>query len=204
MNIWQARNTASAKRCAGGFAMAALVGTVAAVSCSEPTKHRVMTFFLDGVPELGSTPTVGYEPLPRRVFRGGEGGAGEVRRAVVIRAHEPFRKNRCGKCHNSQTHELFRTPAEGLCQGCHTNVPGDVRYVHGPVAVRACLFCHHHHGTPHAYLLRSEPKQLCLKCHERGDLGVGVHHGSLETQDCTECHHAHGEDNRFFLKRIEP
>ncbi len=175
-----------------------------AAACSDATRYRVLTFFFDGVPPGGTepaqpdttpsdtdTPTPGETPAP-------------ARRAVVIHAHKPYRDNRCGVCHSIQTGQLFKTPQEGLCTDCHTDVPGDVRYAHGPIAVRDCLFCHHHHGTEFPRLLRDNPRDICLRCHDADDLNDGTHHADRESRACTDCHHAHGGHDRFFLKRTQP
>ena len=95
----------------------------------------------------------------------------------------------------------MRTAGEGLCETCHKNVPQRFRYMHGPVAIRDCLVCHHYHGSPHSYLLLAEPTAVCLKCHPSDSLISCEGRTVVESQTCLECHSGHGGDNRFFLKR---
>lgn len=183
-----------------------LIMTIAAaaiVSCSPTTKHRVLSFFLDGVPEPGATPSKGHPPLPGRF--GAPPVVPNVGAApVVMFAHAPYRENKCGACHEGLTGELLKKPQEGLCRGCHPGVPGDARFAHGPVAVQDCLLCHHYHGSIHPKLLLIEPPALCLQCHDETDLGQGSHHENAAQSSCTQCHGGHGGDDRYFLKRTQP
>ncbi len=188
------------------IAILVLVFTAAlAVSaCSQATKYRVLTFFLDGVPEPGAVARDG-EGIEKDLSTpsADDGRARRVSTKPPQYVHPPYRENRCKACHDPETRQLFSTPQEGLCRRCHTGLPGNVVYVHGPVAVSDCLFCHHHHASTHKNVLLDEPRALCFRCHKRQDLTVGLHHETIDQQLCTECHNPHGADNRFFLKRAE-
>lgn len=179
--------------------------TTVAASCSETARYRVLTFLFDGVPRPGEKPPPpGYGPLDDGLKTRFLAEASEKpSEPLQMFPHEPYGQGKCGSCHNQQTGQLFSTPAEGLCRSCHVNVPGRVRYVHGPVAVDACTFCHHQHASPRPYLLLDEPTALCLRCHQRDDLIAGPHHQSLDERACTECHAPHGGSDRFFLKSDE-
>ncbi|NOT02044.1 MAG: hypothetical protein HOP29_15630 [Phycisphaerales bacterium] len=175
-----------------------VLASAAAASCSQATRHRALKFFFDGVPEPGAA-------VPGATVAGGvesaattEPAAGAAKR--VWSAHAPYRENRCGVCHDPQTGQLFRPPQEGLCQGCHEDVPAAVRYVHGPVAVRDCLFCHHYHSSGFPSLLLDAPTATCLRCHDRADLSQEAHPGDMADIACTNCHDAHGGAERYFLK----
>ena len=84
------------------------------------------------------------------------------------------------------------------------DLPGDARYVHGPVVVSDCFFCHHYHNSIYAGVLIAESTDLCLRCHNGADLTKGAHHEALDQSACTECHDPHVGDNRFFVKQDEP
>lgn len=169
-------------------------------ACSKTTRYRVLAFFFDGVPD------------PASASRDSDGDVQEtgpaapdtpVRRAVakkVFHSHPPYWESRCGTCHKPDDGQLFRTPEEGLCQSCHSDLPGEARYVHGPVVVNACLFCHHYHRSVHPRMLLDDVKVICLGCHEGDGLIEGPHHAASEEKSCVECHDPHGGDNRFFLK----
>ncbi len=169
------------------------------IACSSANRYRVLTFFFDGVPVPGAVPQVGYSR------EGGDVPIDEVDTKVItpivaLIAHMPFRENRCGKCHNAETGGLFRSVEDGLCLMCHAKPQTQYAYVHGPVAVNACLSCHHHHTSPNKHLLLNDDSTMCFQCHDREDLEEGPHHQEQDARSCTQCHHAHGGDNRFFLK----
>lgn len=183
------------------------------LACAETARYRVLSFFLDGVPEPGKAAPA--EGGPDTLVASSEAGEISVDTAAGRRredtdpadrtlVHPPYREFRCGGCHASDSGLVLITPQEGLCDPCHGNVPGDVPYVHGPVAVKDCLFCHHHHGGFHPHVLRSAPTDTCLRCHNRADLTEGEHHPTGRSLACIRCHHAHGGLDPFFLKQNEP
>ena len=175
------------------------------LACNEVKHYRVLSFFFDGVPRPGEEKKIGYERKPGGIMDAGSDGFTESFAANVKQyVHPPYRDNQCAACHNTRTGQLVSSVSEGLCTGCHRNIPGDVRYVHGPVAVRACLFCHHQHASTYPRMLLTDPKSLCLRCHSEADLSTGPHHAQAFSSACIECHNPHGEDNRFFLNPKEP
>ena len=184
------------------IAIVSAVGLVVTTACSHrPTRYRVLRFFLDGVPEPGAKPTIGYASSS-------EASRFEVERQrrtpnVEIFAHTPYRENRCGSCHNPETGELVRSLERGLCLNCHASLIREVKYAHGPAAVHACSFCHHHHTARYEFLLLRPPNDTCFRCHDKDDLTTGAHHEGIEHQTCINCHDPHGGDDRFFLKRVE-
>ena len=181
-----------------------LAAAFAVPACSSAAKHRVLSFFFDGVPEPGVPPSTDAPAGAEAAFaQAGTPAEGGVSRPIVY-SHQPYRDNRCASCHDPRTGGLFRTPQEGLCRTCHGNVPGDAPHVHGPVAVSDCLFCHHPHTSAHPNLLLADATTTCFRCHDRADLIPGSHHAALEQQTCVECHDAHGGRDRFFLKRNKP
>jgi len=179
---------------------------LAASACSQTTRYRVLNFLFDGVPDPAKVAQADAARDPSRTGQDEESASGESepKARVVSYPHPPYRDNRCGACHNMTTGGMNRTAQEGLCESCHGDVPGKVRYVHGPVAVSDCLFCHHPHTSVIPKLLLRKPTDLCLQCHDRDDLTKGTHHEETDESSCTDCHGAHGGDNPFFLKRVEP
>lgn len=189
----------------GGRRFIAAATTVALAicsACSETSRYRVLSFFLDGVPPPGSktaavdalagspTPTGGIEHAqpapPQKIF-----------------AHTPYRENRCQGCHDLDSGGLTRSLDDGLCLTCHAPVVAHP-FVHGPAAVNACTECHHYHAAPFPKLLLIDSTATCLKCHERDDLGSGEHHADLDAKECGECHDPHGGNNRYFVKGVSP
>jgi predicted CXXCH cytochrome family protein len=121
----------------------------------------------------------------------------------VFHNHPPYREGRCRTCHNPDDGQLFRTLQEGLCQTCHPDIPGETGYVHGPVAVNDCLFCHHYHRSQNPKLLLGDAKATCFRCHKRDSLTAGQYHARIEEQGCLTCHDPHQGNNPFFLKQPE-
>ena len=178
------------------------------LACAESTRYRVLSFFFEGVPKPGEAlAAAGDTDGEHAAVTDGEGQPadeeGVVATGPVARLHPPYQQFRCGVCHNPNAGGVMKSPQEGLCRACH-EIPGDLRFAHGPVSVSDCLFCHHHHGGEHIYMLRTDPKDLCFRCHDADDLTEGQHHATLEENLCMDCHHAHGGDNRFFLKPETP
>jgi len=186
------------------FLVVPLAALAVAAACSETTKYRVFSFFLDGVPPPGQPPpNAAAEPAPKQESEGDQAPQPPLR-VKQYYAHAPYRDNRCGGCHDIETGQMVKSVAEGLCLSCHDALVKDIRYLHGPVAVNGCTLCHHHHSSPYPKLLLADPTETCLGCHDRDDLTTGEHHAALDRQSCVECHDPHGEADRFFLKRGQP
>lgn len=171
-------------------------------ACSATTRFRVLSFFLDGVPDPNARP-VAVVPL------GGNGvpktsstEQPRINSRIISRyyAHTPYRDNRCGGCHSIETGQLVRTIEDGLCVTCHSQLVRGERFVHGPVAVNDCTVCHHHHTAPYPNLLLAPETETCLACHAADDLADGDYHATIGERTCTACHDPHGGRDRFFLR----
>lgn len=189
-------------------ALAILVGSILVcclgVACAAGTRYQVLSFFFDGVPVPGEdrlAEAASEEAQEAPEEPGEEKRRRRRARVDPIKLHPPYKRYECGRCHSMTNRLIGNTPQEGLCKQCHEDIPGDLRYVHGPVAVSDCLFCHHHHGDRYPKQLRDEPTAICLRCHNRSDLTEGSHHDQQTGETCIDCHHGHGLDNRFFLKK---
>ncbi len=76
---------------------------------------------------------------------------------------------------------------ECLSASCHAKML-DAKYVHGPVAVGDCGFCHTQTGK-HSFKLSANGAGLCGSCH---DIKVKA--------NCISCHDPHGSAREFQLK----
>ena len=181
----------------------AVSGLLLSLACSVNTRHRVLSFFFDGVPSPGADEAAGERPetvgspqpqttqlLPARLPR--------------TFVHQPYRDGRCAACHDMNTGGMVRPLDEGLCLICHAEVVQSARFLHGPVAVNDCTTCHHYHFANHKALLLEATNDLCLGCHDRDDLTTGDHHTSLDSTTCTDCHDPHGGDDPMFTRRKGP
>jgi len=192
----------TASRLAVTLAATFALSSVAApfFSCAESTRYRILTFFFDDVPMPGEVPRKGYGPLGGSRKHRVRQQARRPATVGVVFAHTPYAQGKCGGCHLPSTGALVSTPKNGLCQICHRDLPGDAPFVHGPVAVNACLFCHDHHAAPRPKVLRKEPDELCYLCHVREGILEGSHHKEVGEHSCIDCHSPHMGNNRFFLK----
>ena len=118
-------------------------------------------------------------------------------------SHEPLEA--CENCHDSESpdetkaRELSRQVPK-LCFRCHEDESKTYPYVHGPVAVGQCLFCHNPHKSMHAHLLNQDATELCALCHARRGLRSIEDHLEPSNIQCLECHNSHASTARFLLK----
>lgn len=175
------------------WAVVASICAVAALSigCNATSRHKVLSFFFDGVP-------------PPRVAETTEGkqlatSAGAVRsRKVGYRGHGPFAARMCNACHETRTTNALVAPVEQLCLRCH-EFRLEKKYIHGPLASGGCRVCHEPHNSQYRYLLVSESDAFCSHCHEGQTMARIGPHGSME-EKCTACHDAHMSDKKYLLR----
>lgn len=118
-------------------------------------------------------------------------------------SHEPLEA--CENCHDSKTPDETKAKELGrqvpkLCFRCHEDESKTYRYVHGPVALGQCLFCHDPHKSKYAHLLHRDVTELCALCHTRAGLSSIKDHLEPSHAQCTECHNSHASHGRFLLK----
>ncbi len=167
------------------------------VSCDE-VKHRdVLTFFFDGVEPARPE---GYETGP---FDPNE-GLGKLPEMPLWYVHEP-RKD-CTLCHGKRGQKrtsvqaFLVAPVPQLCYDCHPDYTTSAPFVHGPVAVGQCLFCHNPHKSRVKYLLKQAVPNLCYLCHDAEAIASMPAHMTKELSRCTDCHDAHSSSERALLK----
>ena len=173
-------------------------------ACAEPTRHRILSFFFDGVPKPGEQAEIDAGSREGEDSQGASPTASsQPTSKPVVYYHAPYRQNRCQACHNIGSGALFREPSEGLCLTCHPDTPGRAKFVHGPVAVNNCTVCHNPHQSDYPKMLQKEPEEICQGCHDRASVSGGEYHADIASRSCLECHDPHGGNNRFFVKRAE-
>ena len=75
-----------------------------------------------------------------------------------------------------------------LNEGCHKKML-DYKFVHGPVAVGECDYCHVSTGK-HAFKIKATGDALCADCHDLKVKGTR----------CVRCHDPHGSGQEYQLK----
>jgi predicted CXXCH cytochrome family protein len=168
------------------------------ISCNEMERHKTLTFFFDGVPPLGQE-RLEAEPLDVNLPELAQAG-----QTPVWYVHEA-RKD-CHNCHSKRVQRSFSSqprliaPIPKLCYNCHTDFATSAPYVHGPVAVGQCLFCHNPHKSQIKYLLREPEPDLCYECHDINTIELIAAHLPKQLSDCTDCHDPHTSTNEALLK----
>lgn len=171
---------------------AALIAAVLSVwgGCSVERNYELLSFFFDGVPNPNA--------LPFTSTAGG--GPVEIRASPTYTGHPPYLAEECSACHKSKFTQKAVT-AE-VCSECHDGVRDQFPFMHGPVIVGACLWCHVPHESAYLHLLKGEPRTVCGQCHELATLATErVPEHADEERSCLDCHSGHGSDRRYMLVR---
>ena len=168
------------------------------VSCDEVGHHNVLTFFFEGVPPLGQ------DQLTDELVDSDFQERSHVRPKQVWFVHQP-RKD-CTLCHDKGRQRVFSSqtylirPVPELCYECHGDYTTSASYVHGPVAVGRCLFCHNPHRSRIEHLLKEPQPQLCYLCHNMDTMKSIPAHLAEPQFACTDCHDAHTSSIKYLLK----
>ena len=163
------------------------------MSCNPESRYEILTFFFDGVPRPGGA---GLATTP---------GGFPVLEPMGVMADVDLTLNQAGNSQHRASRDCRRCHEEGsrwarmqlhnslpqLCYECHTDYNAVRGYVHGPVAVGACLFCHDPHRSSYLRLLKAPQPDLCYQCHDIGDISAIPDHREELDGVCTRCHEAH-------------
>jgi predicted CXXCH cytochrome family protein len=168
------------------------------LSCDEVERHKTLTFFFDGVPPLGP------QSLQEEFPDANSLEAAQTGQAPVWYVHEP-RKD-CSNCHTKRKQRSFSSqtyliaPVPKLCYNCHDDYTASAAFVHGPVAVGQCLFCHNPHKSKIKYLLTASEPGLCYQCHDKNTIELIAAHLPKQLSSCTDCHNPHASSAKALLK----
>ena len=168
------------------------------VSCDEVQRHEALTFFFDGVPPLQP------EMFPEGLVDSNSLGPDQVEQRPAWYAHEPSKD--CSNCHSKRKQRSFSTqthliaPTPKLCYNCHDDFTSSASFVHGPVAVGQCLFCHNPHRSKIEHLLVAPEPGLCYLCHDINTIELIAAHLPKQLSTCTDCHNPHASSTKALLK----
>lgn len=109
----------------------------------------------------------------------------------------------CNRCHASGGGRSRQTkkPIPQLCYDCHDDYGDRKKYLHGPVAAGACLFCHEPHSSIYVHLQKVSQPRLCTRCHDTEDYMASETHPDASGRLCTECHDPHAGSRQMFLRK---
>jgi predicted CXXCH cytochrome family protein len=169
---------------------ATLLLTVVGLGCAVEKHYKLLSFFFDGVPD------------PALI----EAGRSEVERVRAaggtVYTHEPYKNEQCDGCHRTPEGRMVMKVTAAVCMNCHSDVPDEHRFMHGPVVIGgegACLWCHSPHESTIKSLLRAESGTVCRQCHDASLARRKIPAHADESRACVDCHSGHGGTNRFFL-----
>ncbi len=187
----------------GFFIPASFVLICLCFGCNDVERHRVLTYFFEGVP------AVDHAFWPVRVATSkvisGPGGSGGGEVLVSLSGQKrgsdhPARD--CNRCHISSGRSGRRLvePPPGLCYSCHKDHKTKGEYLHGPAIAGDCLFCHQLHRARYVNLQKAAVPDLCYRCHRREDMGTIIDHEDKLEAICTDCHDPHASSMKKLLK----
>ncbi len=161
-------------------------------ACSIERNYDVLTMFFDGVPNPNALPSLASTGDPV-----------EMRRSLTYVSHSPYREERCTECHG-EMFEVASVTAD-VCLKCHDQEVARYDFMHAPVRMTACLWCHVPHESAFASLLKAPPGEVCAQCHEADQLLTeNVPEHALADSNCTTCHSGHGGATQYMLHDEAP
>lgn len=191
------------------FVVLAMTFCASLAGCDPETRHRYLTYFVDGVPPLGAEQDGQNDA--NAVARDGWPESEKEQKQIWF-VHEPWkecttRKDCRTKCHKppgvqfDPSSARLLKPVPDLCFDCHEEFAVSEIYVHGPKIAGECVFCHEGHKSKVKGLLKKELPELCHQCHELIESEPIPEHAEGPKRRCTECHDPHGGSDRYFLKK---
>lgn len=167
--------------------------------CDRTTKHRLLAFFFDGVPDLeeGSrkqkqTQKASPEEKTQIVQPSPNFKKAQEPQTYF---HPPYAERMCDSCHDGQFSQRLVAEGKELCFTCHDNFLEGAKVRHFPAEEGQCLECHNPHSSQFPKLLKQKGQALCFTCHDKENLATIVPHDSIEDADCLDCHDPHrGEE----------
>lgn len=176
------------------------VVSITILSCDEVQRHKMLTFFFDGVPPLGSEDVSDVNSVDE--------GDQQVTQQndTTWFIHKPSKE--CTNCHDMSkipkwaTPEFTKEPPQ-MCYDCHpeSSYSGSTDYVHGPVVVGDCVFCHNPHRSKYEHLLKLPVPDICHSCHEKEDIESIADHSAELLSECLDCHVGHSSPAKGLLKK---
>ena len=185
--------------------LAILVGFLLCIfsgGCDSVSRYKVLSTVFDGVPSLPPPEQLCADYAQQQLAAALSGG--EKTETPVVQTgsqHPPYRDKNCDDCHaRSNPSGFVSARVEDLCFVCHKDfIKG--RYVHGPVAASACLFCHDPHSSRNPALLKAEKSAICIQCHREERVAAGMHSIVMgRNMECVNCHNPHYGNGPYFLE----
>ena len=186
-----------------GLTIFAGVFLVVLTGCDRVARHKVLTFFFEGVPPLDSDSQIadGETSTVESSEAAGDKEPTKVSKQIRASRHEAGKG--CEQCHLGQggwDRKRLAEPLPDLCYSCHTDYSVASGYLHGPIAAADCVFCHNPHQSRYVHLQKEPQPKLCYQCHLQEDIASIAGHQDTRYDICTECHDPHTGSTRDFLR----
>lgn len=189
-----------------GNLLAIVCALFALNACDPLTRHKVSSTIFDGVPSMPPADQFCQDFHEKKVLELAAAAAKvptaaeELKKKEAASGHPPYKEKRCNDCHDKTQDSGLIKPKDQVCFVCHPGIM-DKFYVHGPVAVGACLDCHDPHSSTEPALLKVEKKKLCVTCHKEKRVADAMHTKVTDSgMACTDCHNPHDGDAKYFLR----
>ncbi len=185
------------KPATNGIAILVFLG-IFLISCDEVQRHETLMFFFDGVPPLQS------DIIQKDLVDSNSIEPNQPGQEPAWYAHEPTRD--CTNCHSKRKQRSFspqthlKAPIPELCYTCHDDFTSSALFVHGPVAVGQCTFCHNPHRSKIRHLLVTPEPGLCFLCHDKNTIELIAAHLPKQLSNCTDCHNPHTSSTKGLLQ----
>ena len=169
-------------------------------ACSPSNRHRVLSFFFDGVPDRESDSSM--TSLPESQITEAHDTLIIKSEALFASIHYPYQDRQCDACHTPEDVGSLTMEEPDLCYLCHVDFNEEFPALHGPVDAGFCSACHLPHESRNEKLLVASGNELCFPCHVAEEVSQPKEHTDIGTQLCINCHDPHGI--KEFPKRPKP
>ncbi len=186
----------------GGILVFCLIG------CDRVTRYKILTFFFEGVPSpdgqgAGAEPNIiVIRNVDRQDTMNPTNTATPDKWGQRGSSRHDFIKD-CAQCHAGDLRsgqQDLRESLPDLCYTCHADLHREDDYLHGPLNVGECIFCHDPHQSQYIHLQKASQPQLCYLCHHQEDVALIPQHEEYLEGLCTDCHNPHGSSVPKLLK----
>ena len=161
-------------------------------SCSIKKNRKLLSIFFDGVPEPEVIEKISTDNVKAN------NNKSNLRTPQIVSIHPDYKSRKCATCHKRSATGFLKMDKKKICISCHKEEKFSGKYVHGPVAVKACNTCHLPHRSVYRKLLVEEGRRLCDLCHRMPGAGNVK---KCMGDNCLVCHEPHVADNKNFLNQ---
>lgn len=177
---------------------------VCGTACKPTDRHRMLSFFFDGVPATGADSVMAPDSMLIAATQIVADTPLIPEAGLFASNHEPYREKDCTSCHDQNDLGRLISNEPQLCYSCHDDYATQFTALHGPVDAGFCSPCHLPHMSRHDNLLVAPGNDLCTPCHVPGGSVSPVAHRDARDRSCIDCHDPHGDAYRYIQQKPIP